>query len=145
MDKFSEFSSKKNEDNSINVDNIELDNIELNEEELNEAEEPSTKFKYEITANLAKLRKTQKYLIDAIQLMAEMQVDIQKLKINAKRLKKNAPPVVDEIQENLQKMILKIKDETKDGNPNHAMFFSEKVRAGLEELQELKYKEDFES
>ena len=115
---------------------------------------PKTAFKYEVSENLKKIRKVQKLLIDVAQTLTEMQVDIQQLKGNAKRLKKDAPSVSEDIEKTLEKMFLKLKGESKeveneDGEkvnmPNHIMYFSDELRKHLETLQELKYKENLES
>jgi hypothetical protein len=136
--------SKLSEEISI-IDKFDFSDIESEFSELlnlNEAEAPKTKFKYEISANLAKIRKAQKFMIDVAQLLTEMQVDIQKLKVNAERFKKNSPPVVDKIDLYLEKMFLKLKSETKDDKPNHLMHYADALRVALEDLQALKYRRD---
>lgn len=129
--------------NEYNPENEEVDLIE-DTESLLEMEAPKTKFKYEIAANLNKIRKAQKFLIDVAQLCTEMQVDIQKTKVNATRFKKNAPEVINDIDNYLEKIFLKLKEETKDGKPNHLMFFADSLRIALEELQDLKFRQDIE-
>jgi|SRR3989304_1286996 len=119
------------------IDKLEPVSSSETEEEIDEQTKlpKKTEFRFQISANLKKVAKIQKNLIDLAQLLAEMSDQIVALKLNSPNINPDDLTIVNNMKYNLDNMVSALRKEKKNGQRTGVIDNSKRLQRNLDHLK----------